>query len=104
MSALLIAPVVPPAPAAPPAQSPDVRAGRALYVTHCAACHGQSGRGDGASAVGFATKPADLTDGRLMNVLPDEFLLSVIRRGGPAEGLSPGMPAFGGYLGEAQTR
>jgi hypothetical protein len=39
-----------------------------------------------------------------MNVLPDEFLLNVIRRGGPEEGLSPGMPAFGQYLGEAQSR
>jgi hypothetical protein len=54
--------------------------------------------------VGLASKPSDLTDGRLMNGLPDAFIVNVILHGGPAEGLSPGMPPFGGYLGEAQAR
>jgi mono/diheme cytochrome c family protein len=80
-----------------------VKAGRTLYVRHCATCHGEGGRGDGASAASFATKPADLTDGRLMNGLPDEFLVSVIMHGGPAEGLSPGMPPFSAYLSDADT-
>src|SRR5439155_17479501 len=62
------------------------------------------GRGDGASAAGFATKPADLTDGRLMNALPDEFLLSIVLRGGAAEGLAPTMPPFAGFLSDAQAR
>ena len=78
--------------------------GREIYVRYCATCHGDTGRGDGASAASFATKPADLTDGRLMNGLPDELLYSVIERGGPAEGLSPGMPPFSAYLGAAETR
>lgn len=82
----------------------DVPAGRAAYRQYCVTCHGDAGRGDGPSAAGFATKPADLTDGRLMNALPDEFLFNVIVRGGPAEGLSPGMPPFSGYLSEADTR
>jgi len=81
-----------------------VEAGRARYVKHCAVCHGESGRGDGPSAAAFATKPADLTDGRLMNALPDEFLVNVIRQGGPAEGLSTGMPPFAAFLGESDTR
>ena len=67
-------------------------------------CHGERGRGDGASAAGFATKPADLTDGRLMNALPDEFLLSIVLRGGAAEGLAPTMPPFAGFLSDAQAR
>ncbi|MBI4636404.1 MAG: c-type cytochrome [Candidatus Rokubacteria bacterium] len=92
------------AEAAAPASDREVAAGRALYVTLCVVCHGESGRGDGASAAGFATKPSDLTDGRLMNPLPDEFLVNVIRSGGPAEGLSPGMPPFAAYLGPAETR
>ena len=77
--------------------------GRGVYTTYCASCHGESGRGDGPSAVAFATKPADLTAGRLLNQLPDEFLASVIRSGGAAEGLSPGMPAFGRFLSDEQT-
>ena len=82
----------------------ELASGRQLYVTHCAACHGDGGRGDGPSAAGFVSKPSDLTDGRLMNGLPDAFLVNVILKGGPAEGLSPGMPPFGAYLGEAQAR
>jgi mono/diheme cytochrome c family protein len=82
----------------------DVEAGRTLYAGSCAVCHGDSGRGDGPSAAGFATKPSDLTDGRLMNPLPDAFLLNVILHGGPAEGLSPGMPPFRAFLSDDQAR
>lgn len=79
-----------------------VQAGRALFATHCATCHGEGGRGDGASAAGFATRPADLADGRLMNGLPDEFLVSVITHGGPAQGLAPTMPPFDRTLSAEQ--
>ncbi|PYN24328.1 MAG: hypothetical protein DMD99_11425 [Candidatus Rokuibacteriota bacterium] len=91
-------------PASADADAHDVKAGEALYLRYCAVCHGDAGRGDGSSAAGFATKPADLTDGRLMNALPDEFLLSIILRGGPAEGLTAGMPPFADFLSEHQTR
>ena len=82
----------------------STRSGQALYRQYCAVCHGEGARGDGPSAAGFATKPADLTDGRLLNPLPDEFLVNIIGNGGAAEGLSPGMPAFGKFLGEPQIR
>jgi mono/diheme cytochrome c family protein len=82
----------------------EQKAGKARYGQYCALCHGESGRGDGPSAAGFATKPADLTDGRLMNALPDEFLANVIRNGGASEGLSPAMPPFGRFLPEVETR
>ncbi len=91
--------------AAPPPSPPrEILSGRQLYVTHCVVCHGDAGRGDGASAAGFATKPSNLADGRLMNGLPDAFLVNIILHGGPAEGLSPGMPPFAPYLGEAQAQ
>jgi mono/diheme cytochrome c family protein len=82
----------------------DVAAGQALYTRSCAPCHGAQAKGDGASAAGFATKPADLTDGRLVNRLPDEFLVRVILDGGPAMGLAPTMPPFRGNLNEGQAR
>jgi len=81
-----------------------VQTGRALFATHCATCHGEGGRGDGASAAGFGTRPADLADGRLMNGLPDEFLVSVITHGGPAQGLAPTMPPFDRTLSADQIR
>src|SRR5581483_11065588 len=82
----------------------DVEAGRALYARNCVVCHGESARGDGPAAAGFATRPTDLTDGRLLNPLPDEVLVRIILDGGPAEGLSPVMPPFRGHLGEDQAR
>ncbi|QBS36779.1 c-type cytochrome [Thermaerobacter sp. FW80] len=42
--------------------SPAVVAqGRRVYETHCAACHGPEGRGDGPAAAGMLPPPADLT-------------------------------------------
>jgi mono/diheme cytochrome c family protein len=87
-----------------PAADREVQAGRALFATHCATCHGEGGRGDGPSAAGFATKPSDLADGRLMNGLPDEFLETVIAGGGPAQGLAPTMPPFERTLSAGQRR
>ena len=86
-----------------PAGTADLAPGRALYASHCAACHGSGAKGDGASASAFATRPADLTDGRLLNPLPDEFLVRVIMDGGPAMGLAPTMPPFRGNLNEEQA-
>lgn len=90
--------------AAAPGNDRDVTAGLALYARNCAPCHGAGGKGDGDSAAGFATKPADLTDGRLVNRLPDEFFVDVILNGGPAMGLAPTMPPFRGNLNEGQAR
>jgi mono/diheme cytochrome c family protein len=87
--------------ASPPGAPPP---GRALYATHCAVCHGESGLGDGQSAASFASKPSNLTDGRRFNQLPEEFFVNVVLNGGPAEGLSPGMPPFRGHLNEGQIR
>src|SRR5437879_4628101 len=96
--------VVSPRAAAAPTDDRGIQAGRALFATHCATCHGEGGRGDGASAAGFATRPSDLADGRLMNGLPDEFLVSVITHGGPAQGLAPTMPPFDRTLSADQIR
>jgi mono/diheme cytochrome c family protein len=85
-------------PAPPAGPSP----GQALYATHCAVCHGESGRGDGSSAASFASKPSNLTNGHRFNQLPEGFFINVILNGGPAEGLSPGMPPFRGNLNEEQ--
>lgn len=43
---------------------PSSRAGQAIYRTHCAACHGASGRGDGEASGLLFPKPRDLTSGR----------------------------------------
>ncbi|HEU4639898.1 MAG TPA: cytochrome c, partial [Candidatus Binatia bacterium] len=47
--------------------------GQKLYMTYCSSCHGDKGRGDGAAGKALPVKPADHTDGKLMNSLSDEF-------------------------------
>jgi hypothetical protein len=43
-------------------------------------------------------KPADLTDGRVMNLVPDHVLIKIIGEGGQAVGLSPLMPGWKPFL------
>ncbi len=77
--------------------------GKAVFDQYCVACHGAEGRGDGPSAAGLPIKPWNLTDGRLMNPLPDEFIALTVEKGGPAVGLSPLMPGWAQYLGRQQV-
>lgn len=51
-----------------PRSAPDLARGAALYVAHCASCHGSAGRGDGAAAKGLDPAPANFHDsGRMAN-------------------------------------
>lgn len=86
------------------ASAQDKAAGKKAYLTYCSACHGESGKGDGPSAVALATKPADHTDGNVMNKLSDKFLFDVISKGGSAVQKSSMMPAWGGALKEQEIR
>ena len=49
--------------AAQTVKNPDMTAtgGKALYVSYCTPCHGQSGKGDGPAAAALTPKPADHT-------------------------------------------
>ena len=78
--------------------------GKKLYVTYCSSCHGDNGKGDGPAAQSLPVKPANHTDGAVMNQLTDKFLLEIISKGGSAVGKSPMMPAWGGQLKENQLR
>src|SRR6185295_8095977 len=49
-----------------PRQVPDLRPAAADFTTHCAVCHGATGRGDGPAAKGLTPPPADLTDAARM--------------------------------------
>ena len=72
--------------------------GRGLYKTNCAACHGETGRGDGPGAGVMKPPPRDHTDRAYMSTLSDEELGKVIQMGGAIKGkpLMPGNPQFKG--------
>jgi len=66
--------------------------GRTLYKANCAACHGETGRGDGPAAGVLKPPPRDHTDRAYMNTLTDEDLTKVIVMGGAIKG-KPLMPS-----------
>jgi mono/diheme cytochrome c family protein len=72
--------------------TPDnLAAGKSLYLTNCAPCHGAGGTGDGSVAHLLKTKPKDLVNGTSKQ-LPDGYLYGTIRDGGIA------MPAYADAL------
>ena len=87
-----------------PRADPAVQRGSQLFGQYCANCHGAAGKGDGVSGVGLPIKPQDLTDGRVLNPLPDHFLMRIIKEGAQSVGLSPLMPGFSPYLSDVQIR
>ena len=78
--------------------------GKNVYVTYCASCHGERGKGDGTAAASLPAKPADHTNGAAMNQLNDKFLYDIISKGGGAVGKSTFMPSWGGALNDSQIR
>jgi mono/diheme cytochrome c family protein len=78
--------------------------GKKLYTTYCSTCHGESGKGDGVAGASLPVKPADHTNGAVMNKLNDKFLQDIISKGGGAVGKSTFMPSWGGALNDSQVR
>ena len=76
--------------------------GKKLYEQHCAACHGQSGKGDGPTAAVLGPKLRDHTSKEVMSELSDDDLFNVIKNGGAAVGKSPLMPPHGAFLQDDQ--
>lgn len=78
--------------------------GKKIYSSYCSACHGDTGKGDGPSGRALPAKPADHTNGAVMNQLNDKFLVDIITKGGSAVGKSSFMPGWGSTFNEKQIR
>ncbi len=63
-----------------------------IYSMRCAACHGQSGKGDGNLAAALNPKPRDLTTAKWQDSVTDEYIEKIILSGGSAVGKSMMMP------------
>jgi mono/diheme cytochrome c family protein len=79
-----------------------IERGKRTFATYCANCHGAEGKGDGLAGQNLPIKPQNLTEGRVLNPLPDHFLFSIIAKGGQEVGLSPLMPNFKPFLSDVQ--
>ncbi len=73
--------------------------GAALYPTHCAVCHGASGKGNGPLAKTLPVPPADLTAGHLW-MHSDGELFGWLTDGIDAPRGGKAMPGFGHALSE----
>jgi mono/diheme cytochrome c family protein len=69
----------------------DAANGKSIYDTQCARCHGETGKGDGASGVNFDVAPTNFTSWQMPD---DEKIFAWIRDGGAAMGGSLLMPAY----------
>ena len=78
----------------------DPEPGRALFVKHCAVCHGAEGEGDGQLSPHLKPPPGDLP--QQVGERSDWELYLLIRDGGQAVGRSPVMVGFGERLSEAE--
>jgi len=82
---------------APLARAADPERGARLYARYCAGCHGPDGQG---GAHTFMPHAENLTRKGYIELLPDDYLATVIREGGLAVGKSSYMPAWGGTIAE----
>jgi mono/diheme cytochrome c family protein len=80
----------------------DVETGKRIYQENCTPCHGKLGKGDGDGARSLPVRPADHTNGAVMNGRSDAFLRDVITKGGSAMGLSSFMPAWQGLFKDSE--
>lgn len=80
-----------PEPAEKAAAAPSGGA-KEIFASRCTACHGASGKGDGAAAAALNPKPRDYTNKEWQASVTDAQLKKVIVAGGAAVGKSAAMP------------
>ena len=63
-----------------------------IYTQQCVACHGASGKGDGAAGKFLTPKPADFAAS--LKGKPDDWIAKAIKGGGQSVGEAPVMPPY----------
>jgi mono/diheme cytochrome c family protein len=93
------------AAASPASRAADVGVGAQIFQQKCARCHGASGKGDGPDLTRLHADatPDDWTDKETNREMSDMLIVSMITKGGQANGKSRIMPSFGGKLNDRQV-
>jgi mono/diheme cytochrome c family protein len=71
------------------ADATSIAAGKQLYDKQCAACHGETGKGDGKMAAQVNPKPSDLSDADWKHGSTDGELYLVIHDGAKNTAMKP---------------
>lgn len=75
-----------------------------LFLTHCAACHGEKGNGVGSASAGLSPRPTDFTSQANRTRLTEEWVYKIISQGGAANGRSPLMISWVNTFTDQQIR
>lgn len=79
---------------AAPTPKGDVAAGKVVHEQNCLKCHGEKGKGDGASAKKLKLKMVDWTSKEHMSKLTDNYLSKITAEGGAGVGKSKVMTPY----------
>jgi mono/diheme cytochrome c family protein len=77
------------------AVSSEAVAGRKLFITTCAPCHGETGKGDGAQAATLAVKPRNLAAEHFKYIQfaegtpREDAVVAFLKVGNPETGMAP---------------
>jgi mono/diheme cytochrome c family protein len=82
----------------PAGGAPDPIAGKWIYETRCAPCHGMQGGGDGPAAAAIEPRPRNFRDAGFWRGRTPEQLRLVVKQGKPGTLMAP----FEGVLSDAE--
>jgi cytochrome c oxidase cbb3-type subunit 3 len=106
IAAIVVVPLFPAVAMHAHAAGDIVKQGAAIFAAKCARCHGRDAKGNGPDLAKLqsAVSPDDWTDKESNQELADSFIVSMITKGGKANGKSRIMPAFGDKLNPQEVQ
>jgi mono/diheme cytochrome c family protein len=82
----------------------QAQSARLIYETHCAICHGPTGKGNGPGAKVTRQTIRDFSSPAAMREVDDRFLFEIIKKGSSQFGRSNAMPSWGMKLTDEEIR